>query len=66
MKFKSNKLKIENVTVQSIARKYGTPTYCYSYKQLRENILKFKKNFKSFSSLIGFAIKSNTNLNLIK
>ena len=66
MKFKSNKLKIENVTVQSIARKYGTPTYCYSYKQLRENILKFKKNFKSFSPLICFAIKSNTNLNLIK
>ncbi len=66
MKFISNKLKIENVTVQSIARKYGTPTYCYSYKQLRENILKFKKNFKSFSPLICFAIKSNTNLNLIK
>ena len=66
MKFKSNKLKIENVTVQSIARKYGTPTYCYSYKQLRENILKFKKNFRSFSPLICFAIKSNTNLNLIK
>ncbi len=66
MKFKSNKLRIENVIIENIAKKYSTPTYCYSYKQLKENINKFKKNFKSFSPLICFAIKSNTNINLIK
>ena len=66
MKFKSNKLKIENVTIQKIASIYDTPTYCYSYKQLKENIIKFKENFKSISPLICFAIKSNTNINLIK
>ena len=66
MKYKNKKLTIENVSVQKIAKVYSTPTYCYSYNSLRENIIKFKKNFKSFSPLVCFAIKSNTNLNLIK
>ena len=60
MRFLNSKLKIENTVLQNIATKYGTPAYCYSYKQLRENINDFKKNFKSISPLICFAIKSNT------
>ncbi len=66
MKYHKKKLFIENISVENIAKKYGTPAYCYSYKLLKENILKFKKNFKSFSPIICFAVKSNTNLNLLK
>jgi len=66
MKYINRKFVIENVNVQNIGKKYGTPTYCYSYNQLKQNIVSFKKNFKSFSPLICFAIKSNTNLSLIK
>ena len=66
MKFINNKLKIEGVTVEKIAKKYDTPTYCYSYKKIKENINNFKKNFRSLSPLICFAVKSNTNINLIK
>ena len=66
MKYINNRLKIEKLDVNNIAKKFGTPTYCYSFKKLRENILNFKKNFRSFSPLICFAVKSNTNINLIK
>ena len=66
MKYYKKKLFIENISVENIAKKYGTPAYCYSYKLLKENILKFKKNFKSFSPIICFSVKSNTNLNLLK
>ena len=66
MKYINKKLTIEKVNIQNIAKNYNTPTYCYSYNQLKENINNFKKSFKSFSPLICFAIKSNTNLNLIK
>ena len=66
MKYINKKLTIEKVDVQAIAKKFGTPAYCYSYKKLKENIEKFKKTFKSFSPLICFAIKSNTNVNLIR
>ena len=66
MKYHKKKLFIENISVENIAKKYGTPAYCYSYKLLKENILKFKKNFKAFSPIICFAVKANTNLNLLK
>jgi len=66
MKYINNILSIEKIKVQDIAKKFGTPIYCYSYKQLKENISNFKKYFKSFSPLICFAIKSNTNVNLVK
>jgi diaminopimelate decarboxylase len=66
MKYINKKLTIEKMSVQNIANKYGTPAYCYSYRQLKENINNFKKNFRSFSPLICFAVKSNTNINLIR
>ncbi len=66
MKYIKKKLTIENVNVNFIAKKYGTPTYCYSYVKLKKNIENFKKSFRSLSPLICFAVKSNTNVNLIR
>ena len=66
MKYINKNLVIEKIKAQDIAKKYGTPIYCYSYNQLKENINKFKKSFRSFSPLICFAIKSNTNVDLVK
>ena len=66
MKYINKSLCIEKIKVEDIAKKFGTPIYCYSYNRLKENINNFKKNFKSFSPLICFAIKSNTNVNLIR
>jgi diaminopimelate decarboxylase len=66
MKYINKSLSIEKIRVPDIAKKFGTPTYCYSYQKLEENINNFKKSFKSFSPLICFAIKSNTNVNLIR
>ncbi len=66
MKYIKKKLTIEKVSIHNIVKKYGTPSYCYSYSKLKKNIISFKKNFKSFSPLICFAVKSNTNVNIIK
>tara|TARA_Y100000741_G_scaffold301084_1_gene242524 strand:+ start:701 stop:1915 length:1215 start_codon:yes stop_codon:yes gene_type:complete len=66
MKYINKNFLIEKVKVFNLAKKFNTPIYCYSYKQLKNNIEDFKKNFKSFSPLICFAIKANTNVNLIK
>ena len=65
MKYINKSLSIEKVKVQNLAKKFKTPIYCYSYKQLKENINNFKNHFKSFSPLICFAVKANTNVNLI-
>ncbi len=66
MKYINKRLTVEKVNFQRMAKKFGTPLYCYSYSKLKENVYKFKENFKSFSPLICFAIKSNTNVNLIR
>ncbi len=66
MKYIDNKLFIEKVSVEKINKLFNTPTYCYSYNQLKENIINFRRNFRSISPLVCFAVKSNTNINLIK
>ena len=66
MKYINKSLSIEKVKVIDIAKKFGTPIYCYSYSRLKENISNFKKSFGSFAPLVCFAIKSNTNVNLIR
>ena len=66
MRYNKKKLFIEGVSVQNISNKFGTPAYCYSYSKLKKNINDFKENFKSFSPLICFSVKSNTNVNLIR
>ena len=66
MYYYKKKLLIDNVPVDKIIREFGTPTYCYSYNQLKENILKFKKYFNKFNPLICFAVKSNNNNKILK
>ena len=41
MKYIDNKLTIEKVSIQNIAKKFDTPTYGYSYNQLKKNITSF-------------------------
>ena len=45
MNFKKNKLYIENIEAKNIERKFGTPSYCYSFNKLKKNIQSFKKKF---------------------
>ena len=66
MKYLNKSFSIERVKAESLAKKFATPIYCYSYKKLKINIIKFKNNFKSFNPLICFSVKSNTNVNLLR
>ncbi len=66
MKYIGNKLFIEGKNIKSLAKKFNTPLYCYSYKNLRENIENFKKAFKEIRPLICFSVKSNSNISLLK
>ena len=66
MKYINKSFSIENVRAIKIAKKFGTPVYCYSLNKIKANVLNFKKKFKSLNPLICFAVKSNSNLQLIK
>ena len=65
MRYKSKDLLIDNFKIEKIANKYKTPIYCYSYKKLRENILRFKSDFNRIEPLICFSVKANNNLKLL-
>ena len=66
MKYLNKSFSIESVKAEYLAKKFGTPIYCYSYKKLKTNIINFKNNFGSFNPLICFSVKSNTNVNLLR
>ena len=66
MIYKKNKLKIDRFDVSSITTKYKTPIYCYSLKKIRENIQNFKNHFNKINPLICYAVKANSNLNILK
>ncbi len=66
MKYKNNRLILDGINVDFLANKFSTPIYCYSFKKLKENILNFKKNFKKINPLICFAVKSNSNIKILK
>ena len=66
MRYKGKDLFINNFQVQKLAKKYKTPLYCYSFEKIKENIEKFKRNFKEINPLICFAVKANSNKTLLQ
>ena len=66
MRYINNKYFIEGKNIDSLTKKFNTPLYCYSYKNLRENVENFKKAFKEIKPLICFSVKSNSNISLLK
>ena len=66
MIYKKNKLSIDGLNIERLAKKFSTPLYCYSYKKLHKNILNIKNNFKKINPLICFSVKSNANIKILR
>ncbi|MDY6987661.1 MAG: diaminopimelate decarboxylase [Thermodesulfobacteriota bacterium] len=60
--YKKNQMYCEDVPVSEIARKVGTPFYCYSHATLRHHFLTFERAFEGVRHLVCFSAKSNSNL----
>ena len=66
MIYKKNKLTLDRIDISSITKKYKTPIYCYSLKKIEENIQNLKNHFKKINPLICYAVKANSNLDILK
>ena len=66
IRLKKHGLSVENLAAHKIAKKYRTPFYCYSLSQLKSNYQLFSKAFKDINPIICFALKSNSNIFLLK
>jgi diaminopimelate decarboxylase len=65
-KYVNNHLYCENVKVEDLVERYGTPLYVYSYHTLIDHFLKLKEAFKSIAPLICYSVKANSNLAILK
>ncbi len=65
-KYKRNNLYCEDLKVQDLAARFGTPLYIYSYHTLIGHYAKLAQAFSSVNPLICYSVKANSNLALIK
>jgi len=65
-KYRDNVLSCEDVSIQEISAKVGTPFYLYSYATLKRHFQVFNAAFEGVSKLICFSAKANTNLAVLK
>jgi diaminopimelate decarboxylase len=65
-KYRNRKLFCEELSVETLAEKFGTPLYIYSYNTLIGHFLKLRAAFRSISPLICYSVKANSNLSLLR
>jgi diaminopimelate decarboxylase len=61
-----SKFYCEDVPVESLVRKHGTPLYIYSQRTLSEHFQKLDRALAPVDHLICFAMKSNSNLAVLR
>ena len=61
-----NKLFCEDVAVDSLAEKFGTPLYIYSQRTMTDHFRKLDSALAPLDHLICFAMKANSNLSVMR
>src|SRR5262245_33232145 len=64
--YKSNELHVDELPLEALASKYGTPLYVYSRSRLQQNYHAFTTAFGAVDHLICYALKANSNLSVLK
>ena len=64
--YKKGKLFAEEVSIEEIANKFGTPSYIYSKATLERHAKAYIDSFKSMKGLICFSVKALSNISILK
>jgi diaminopimelate decarboxylase len=65
-RYVGKKLFCEGVPVETLAKKFGTPLYVYSHRTLTDHFKKLDSVLASLDHLVCFAMKSNSNLAVLR
>jgi diaminopimelate decarboxylase len=65
-RYVGKKLFCEGVAIETLAKKFGTPLYIYSQRTLTEHFQKLDSALASLDHLVCFAMKSNSNLAVLR
>jgi diaminopimelate decarboxylase len=63
--YKQGVLHAENVSVEALAAKHGTPLYVYSLSHVLENYRRLSAAFAGTEHLVCFSMKANANLGIL-
>lgn len=61
-----DRLRVDEVDVESIAREVGTPVYIYSLNRIRANCRRLRESFAVLKANIHFSVKANGNLDVLR
>ena len=64
--YENDELFCENVSIERIAEKFGTPIYLYSKNTIIEKFKKYEQAFSNVPHTICYALKANANLKLLQ
>ncbi len=64
--YKKKKLHCEEMALDSLAAKYGTPLYVYSAAAIRQRFHLFDHAFRTLPHTVCYAIKANSNLSILR
>jgi diaminopimelate decarboxylase len=64
--YRGGELHCEETPLQRIAAELGTPVYIYSERTLRRHVRVFDEAFASLPHLTCYAVKANSNLNVLR
>jgi diaminopimelate decarboxylase len=64
--YRKNELFCENLKIEVLAEKYGTPLYLYSKNMIIENFKATDSAFSSVKHTICYAMKANSNFQILK
>ncbi len=65
-RYVGDKLFCEGVAIETLAKKFGTPLYVYSQRTLTHHFQKLDSSLASLDHLVCFAMKSNSNLAVLR
>jgi diaminopimelate decarboxylase len=64
--YRGKDLYVEDVSVQSLADRLGTPLYIYSGSKIRSQFQKFDQAFNGWPHMVCYAMKANSNLSILR
>ena len=64
-RYESGQLRCEDVPVESLAERFGTPAYVYSQAAILDNFSRLKQCVELVPNLICYSVKANSNLRIL-
>jgi diaminopimelate decarboxylase len=64
-RYESGQLRCENIPLESLAERFGTPSYVYSQAAILGNFSRLQQSLAPLPNLICYSVKANSNLRIL-